>query len=491
MKEMLICASLLATHTGELLSNGAVYIKDGVIQQVGPAKQLCKSYPNVQTMQGNWLLMPAFTNAHDHGRGVSPVAFGVYDDALELWVTELGKAYADAYACAYYEGLLLIRSGVTTVLHSHNPVNWQDPKEELAETVRGYLDAGVRVVICPPYVDQNNLLYLRKDEFLQNISPDLQAYFHRNVQDEPLSLEGYLTLIEQLQIRFSKEIAAGDVVLQLHPAGLQWCSDNALKELLSYAKQHNMQMHMHMLETKYQRQYGWDAFGQGSVKHLEKQQLLDERFSLAHMIWLEDDDANILSQYRVKVVHNPSSNLRLRSGTMPLQALHKAGVCCALGMDGCALDDDQDFLREIRLANLNSAQNGMDAKIQAAHILQMATENGAAVAGVQTGCLQPGKEADLVLIDLDKLCFPFTCDDVDSLELLLTRGSKNHIHSVFKRGECLLQNGLPVEREKSVENAALLLQQALKQVQATSQNKPSKEEKLFKKELKEHYKRCL
>ena len=440
----IICADRLYSGEGPVQRNIALYLSDGRIRDMGSRDAVVTRHPGSLVLdKANWLITPAFTDAHDHGRGVSPAAFGAVDQALELWIPTLCRVRSSAYAAALYDGLLLATSGVSTVLHSHNPASWEQMTEELVETAKGYNDAGLRVILCPPYVDQNNLVYYQREEFIASLPDDLRQEFLTRLSDCPFSLDRYFQIIEELQQRLARQIGAGMVRIQLHPAGFQWCSDETLLEMQAYARDHDLQIHMHMLETKYQKQYG-EKRGIHSVRHLDKLGLLTPRLSLAHMVWADDKDWTLLAKRGVKVVTNPSSNLRLRSGVMSLQTAVESRVTCAVGLDGCGLDDDQDYLRELRLAACNPARSGVGARLSPAQVLAMGTTGGAAVAGGKAaGILRRGAAADFVCFDYNKLCLPFAVPDADPLELLLLRGTRAAVDRVYVAGTCIVRNGHP------------------------------------------------
>lgn len=107
---------------------------------------------------------------------------------------------------------------------------------------------------------------------------------------------------------------------------------------------------MHLLETRYQRTYARQRWAISFPQHLDAIGALGPWLTLAHMVWVAPDDLPLLAERGVGVAHNPSSNLRLRSGIAPPRAMLTAGVQVGIGLDGQALNDDQDMLRELRLA---------------------------------------------------------------------------------------------------------------------------------------------
>ena len=160
-------------------------------------------------------------------------------------------------------------------------------------------------------------------------------------------------------------------------------------------------------------------------------------------------DIELLADRGVGVAHNISSNLRLRSGIAPIAKMMAVGVPVGIGLDGHALDDDQDFLREMRLAWTIGNQSGMAAAdLSAERTWRMGTDIAAAVtfgADAPLGKLEVGGFADLVLLDWDAIRGKWAPADYPSLELLpeflLRRAKREHLRHVMVGGEWVVRDG--------------------------------------------------
>lgn len=116
------------------------------------------------------------------------------------------------------------------------------------------------------------------------------------------------------------------------------------------------------------------------VAHLADLGFLDVNVSCAHGVWLTDEDIQIMAEHRAMVRHNPSSNLRLRSGVCRMLDLMDAGVRVAIGLDGAALNDDQDMFVEMRLAKASALEPSVNERsLSPLQVLGMATLNAAEV----------------------------------------------------------------------------------------------------------------
>ncbi|MDR3295282.1 MAG: amidohydrolase family protein [Clostridiales Family XIII bacterium] len=233
----------------------AVSVVNGAVETVGPVAKLTAEHPEADIVQKEtWFLLPGLIDAHDHGRALSPLAFGVLDRSLERWIPELCKVPpVSAYALALFDGLQLACSGVSTVLHCHNAADWQSIESELTETVRGYNDAGIRVALCPPYIEQNSLIYYGREAFLSALPADLRGEAMSLICDRPYSLDCYFEMLDRLAEKLRPQREAGMANILLHPVGGQWCGDESLLRIKAYSRTHAMPVHMHLLETRYQK----------------------------------------------------------------------------------------------------------------------------------------------------------------------------------------------------------------------------------------------
>jgi cytosine/adenosine deaminase-related metal-dependent hydrolase len=426
--------------------DSALLIRDGLIADIGSAETLRCVYPDADfDFDANRLILPGFINAHDHGRGLSPFRFGARDCALELWIPQLMRVCAPTAQAAYYDGLKLASSGVTTVVHCHNIGNADRLTDELVDTAIAYNRAGIRVALCPPFTDQNSLIYADRDAFAEALPSALRTHFLKTVQDAPISLPAYFGLIEELNRRLAKEIAAGMVSLQLHPVGVQWCSDRALYEIAAYARAHHMSVHMHMSETQYQQIYAKRRWDLSTVAHLQEIGFLGLNLTCAHAVWVDDDELDLLAEAGVTIATNPSSNLRLRSGVMPLSSALARGIDCGVGIDGCGLDDDQDYCRELRMAYFNMKYTDADvaSAYKPADILRTAYEGGRKATANQLsgGRLRKGERADFVCFDFNRLRSPYCDDGIRPAELVVQAACRADITEVYCAGERIAADG--------------------------------------------------
>jgi 5-methylthioadenosine/S-adenosylhomocysteine deaminase len=167
------------------------------------------------------------------------------------------------------------------------------------------------------------------------------------------------------------------------------------------AHAHDVGIHIHVSETAGEVEQAQRNHGFRPVERLEAIGLLSERVSAVHCVDLNQAEIEFLSRRGVTVVHCPKSNMKLADGIMPWPVLKEAGVAVALGNDGCASNDLLDMWEEMRVASLlGGVAAGDPAVITSTDVFWAATEGGAQACRVDAGMLDPGRLADLIVVDL-------------------------------------------------------------------------------------------
>ena len=460
---MLIWAGLALTDPStEPQTDFAVYVDNNQIVATGLRSELQNRYPEAQQVGGDHLLLlPALVNSHDHGRALGTASLGIADDLLEIWLPQLwSQPVIDPYLAAAYDGLQLLQSGVGTVAHSHNPRDWHTMSAEAEATLRGYRDAGIRVAFHPPLIDQNSLVYDSLDKFLAELPQSVWQMAQPFWQVDLPSHAEYFDLCAELYNTYH-DPDQHTVHIQVSPAGGQWCSDELISTAVEFAQQHQTRVQMHLLETRYQRHYAYRRWDKSFEQHLEEIEALGPWLTLAHMVWTDETDLPLLADRGVGIAHNPSSNLRLRSGIAPVTKMKQAGLRVGIGLDGHGLDDDQDYLREMRLAWSLANQPGVGASastIPAQTIWRMGTIDGAAITlgpTVPLGRLAVGYLADLVLIDWQAASGLWQPPLSQVSDLLLHRATRHYVTHVMVNGQWVIQNGQSTTLDATAITAAI------------------------------------
>ena len=434
-----------ANGAATVLYDAAVYQVDGVIRDVGPYAALKAQYqPDAELGGLDYAILPGLVNSHHHGRGVSTLQMGTCDDCLELWILAgWGRRPYDYYLMTLYTALNMLESGTTTVMYNHPQTAAATLKEDVDAVLRGFLDAGMRVAFSSYFRNQNRVVYGDDREFLSGLPADLAEGVGRYLAVSDMTDDDYFAFFAETYRQYHAH-PSGKIRVLLSPSNVQWNSDDFLLRAKEQAARYQTGIHIHLVESSYQKDYGRRTWGKTPVEHLQDLEFLGPELSCAHAVWLTDRDIELLAGAGATVCHNASSNLRLKNGIAPVNPMLAGGVNVAMGTDSTAINDDDDLLQEMRLVSKLHRQPGIDAPaITAAQVLALATANAAAPTGFAgaIGVLEPGRRADLVLLRLDGLEYPYLEPDLPPLEAILGRAKARDVAAVIVDGELLLQDG--------------------------------------------------
>jgi 5-methylthioadenosine/S-adenosylhomocysteine deaminase len=233
-------------------------------------------------------------------------------------------------------------------------------------------------------------------------------------------------------------------------------SDAPLERIRMLADELDIQVHMHVHESRDEIIGSLDQYGMRPLERLNKLGLVGPQLMAVHMTQLTDEEILLCAESGLHVVHCVESNLKLASGFTPVEKLREAGINIALGTDGAASNNDLDMFGEMRTASLVAKAVGKSAQgMPALESLRTATLNGAIALGIEerTGSIEKGKAADLVAVDLDH---PATTPVYDPVSLLVYSASRDQVSDVWVNGRQLLREG----RHTSLDIAAVRHQAA-------------------------------
>lgn len=206
------------------------------------------------------------------------------------------------------------------------------------------------------------------------------------------------------------------------PAGPQWVSDEAWRVLAGDAARRGLGLHFHLLESPAQAACARQLYPSGVLAHLERLGVFQAAASAAHFVHATERDIADAARLGIAIVTNPGSNMRLGNGPPPLDALHRAGVCIAIGSDNCTLQDDEDLLAELRLADALTRRGRADDVTGGMWMLDAATGAGTQAAFLNgAGAIAPGMKADLIALDLDPTQGAFLDPDMGLLDATMAR----------------------------------------------------------------------
>ncbi|MBU4371552.1 MAG: amidohydrolase family protein [Proteobacteria bacterium] len=171
------------------------------------------------------------------------------------------------------------------------------------------------------------------------------------------------------------------------------------------ARRTGVSFQIHLAETREEVRLIRERYGRKPVQLLRDLDLLDEDTIAAHCIWLDGEELDLLAAGKVKVAHAPESNMKLGAGVAPVPEMLHLGIDVGLWTDGCASNNDLDLFGEMGMAaKLHKVFTGDPTVLPAEKVVEMATIGGACVLGMadRIGSITPGKEADIILVDIRK-----------------------------------------------------------------------------------------
>jgi len=381
-------------------------IEDGVISAIGADLQ---PRDGDRVIDGqDRLVAPGFVNAHTHSWEM--FYKGRYDNLpLELWMAQcypiLGDSYVEPDLVRLRSTLFAIESlkaGVTTVVDDvlENPrQDWA----QLSAVFDAYELIGIRAnisghVVGKPFLDT-----------LPFASEYLPEAIVAQVRSQPVpTAEEYLDFSRKA---FEQYHGRGDGRLRymVAPSAPQRCGEDVLVGATQLAREYDAECHIHVLETKTQLVTGAELYGQSLVSYMHEIGALSPNTTLAHGIWLTEDDMAMVADAGTSISHNPISNLKLGSGIAAWRRLRDAGVNLGLGTDGCSSSDSPRMLDVVKTAALLHKVTTPDftAWPRVEEVLRAGTVDGARTAMLQetVGALEVGKAADLVIYDLATMAF--------------------------------------------------------------------------------------
>lgn len=409
-----------------------VTIGDGRIHAVQAEPQ-----PKEDRSGEDGLLMPALANAHDHGRGVRYLAQGAFDRPLESWLPSVYfQPDVDPYVNAAVSMGRHLCAGIASSVHCHIVNRPEKFDDEIRGIARAAGESGIRLALVLPMRDQNLLAYGRDEDLLSLVPEEERAAIVERWAKPPLPAKEQVARVARL----GEELDGERLEILFGPIAPQWASLEMLELVAKESARTGRRVHMHLLETRYQREWTDAAYPQGLLKALDTIGLLSPRLTVAHGVHLRKDEIALLAERGVIVSLNTCSNLRVRAGIAPAREFLAAGLAMGIGLDALTLDDDNDPFRGLRVARLLHSGPGFAGSITNAQLLEASMSVGArAVTGADGhGEIAEGRPADLMVLDYKGLARDLIDGLVDEAEVVLARATRRHVRTLYVAGRKVL-----------------------------------------------------
>ncbi|MEG2539555.1 MAG: amidohydrolase, partial [Clostridium sp.] len=232
----------------------------------------------------------------------------------------------------------------------------------------------------------------------------------------------------------------GRITVMAGPHAPYTCSDEYLESVMDIADELNIPLHIHLSESKGEVEDSYSAKGVSPIAHMENIGLFNRKTVAAHCVHLTEEDIDILKKHNVSVAYNPGSNLKLGNGFAPICSMIDKGVNVALGTDGASSNNNQNMFEEMNLASIvNKSVTGDTTKVPAMKAIEMATINGARALGIEdrVGSIEVGKNADIILVDMEK---PHLYPQLDAASSMVYSAQGSDVSDVLVDGNILMEN---------------------------------------------------
>ena len=398
----------------KVLKNSFLLIEGNTIKKIFASFDEFSAYaaknenrePDVVIEARGKLVLPGFVNAHGHA---AMSLFRGYADDLPLmewlekriWPLEAKLKAADIYWGTMLSIVEMLKNGITI---------FADMYFCMDQVARAVVESGIRGVLSRGMVGTGN--------------------------------EAVKALLESEKFFADWHNAGGGrVKVTLGPHAPYTCPPDYLEKVIILRDKLAIPLQIHLAETAWEVNFCLENYGKSPVELINDTGLFEGPVLAAHCVHLTREDIQILVDKKVKVVHNPKSNLKLASGIAPVSALIAAGVVIALGTDGAASNNNLDMMEEIRLAALLHKGVQQDSNlIPAETALLLATKNGGkSLFNERIGSLEEGKLADLIIINYEGV--PHLTPGYSPVADIVYAAKSADIDSVMVDGKIIVEQG--------------------------------------------------
>lgn len=417
---------ITADNNGTILKNTAVEInKDKIVSIRKFTEEEIKNFDGEVLKSEHLTLIPGFIQTHLH---LCQTLFRGLADELDLldWLQKRIFPYENVHnenslKVSVQLGLNeLMRGGTTTILDMGSLRNQEIIFEEL-------IQSGIRAFAGKCLIDTNDLFepfcLTTKEEL--RYSEELAKNFH-NIED-------------------------GRIKYGFAPRFVLTCSEELLKETREMMKDFDGSLfHSHASENSRELTEVRKKYKQENIEYFHSLGIIDDYSVLAHCIHINENELDILKKQNVRVAHCPSSNLKLGSGIADVPRFMKKGISVSLGADGAACNNSLSVFMEMRLAALIQKPVYGASVMDAETIFRMATIEGAKALHIEneTGSIEEGKKADLVLIDLDNPFKIYSSEELNLYSSIVYSSSKEDVIYVMIDGKWVVKDGISLNYDE-------------------------------------------
>lgn len=380
-----------------------VLIQDGKISKIEDSiNEKCDRVINAKGK----VLMPGFVNTHTHS--AMGIFRGYADDSElmdwlqnKIWPIEDKLTSEEIYYSTMLSCMEMLKSGTTSF---------------------------------------NDMYFMMDSVAKATIDSSMRAYLGRCIMSANDENDIRIKEAEELYNQYNEEEKNGLIKVNIAPHAPYTCNKTALELSKKLANRLKTPLHIHLAETKTEYENIKNKLGMTPTKYLDTLGFFELKTILAHGVWLDDGDIEIIKSKDVSIAHNPVSNAKLASGICPVVKYIKNGINVSLGTDGAGSTNNLDMFEEMKLCSYLQKINSLESScIDAYTVLKMATINGAKALGLDDviGTVEVGKDADLIIVDMTRTGL-FPINDIYSNLVYACNGSD--VEYTIVKGNILLDN---------------------------------------------------
>jgi 5-methylthioadenosine/S-adenosylhomocysteine deaminase len=371
------CSILTMNRERRILRRGTILIENDCIIQVGQISDIEPSINgqyDVLDLCDRWVL-PGLINTHVHQS--QQLARGLADDVdlltwlrKRIWPYESSMTEEDSYISSLLCGIEQIRSGVTCFAEAGG--------QHLDGMGRAVTELGLRAILTQSSMDMGEGLPAAWNKTTDEMLAEQIKHYERWHGKQN----------NRIQVWFGLRTIFNN-------------SDELIVRSKELADRLGVGVHMHVAEVRKEVEYAQQTRGNSTVNHLDRLGVLDSNFLAVHTVWLNEDEIRLFAERDVKVSHNPAAAMRVL-GFARIPEMRLAGICVALGTDGAPANNRMTLIDEMWLASLIHKGRLLDPTVMPAEeMLQMVTIDGARalLSEKEIGSIEPGKKADLIVIN--------------------------------------------------------------------------------------------
>ncbi len=438
---------VVALGSQTLIPDGGLVVEGSTITAAGARADLERQGPFDRVLGSpSHFVLPGFINCHYHSElAIGPGLYQFIFERANVFIQAATGAIdeEDLYTGVLWGLVNAIKGGQTSTVDMY----YGRPGMEdfgCPPALRAYEDAGMRTAFGLVSRDEHIYVHEPNERFLERLPPDLAEEVRRSPMGYAWPVDDVMETFRRLHAEWHGRDDRIRIVTA--PDWTPACSDDLYRRARREADDYGTGMITHALETRAEMMFNLEHHGKPAVRRLGDLGVLGPTTVLEHFVWVTDEELAIFADSGAVASNDPGSNLRLSAGICRVRDIMDSGGRIAFGTDGISFSDREDFFQELRLACYLQRSPTMfeRQRLDSEAVLRAAAENGARALGMEgrLGSLEPGRLADLLIVERDRIMFPPGRYDAEPfLDVVLDRAESGDIDTVMAHGRVLMEGG--------------------------------------------------